>query len=102
MGANLHSHLPVFGPSNCLHLHVAVIKKQTENLRKLEMHLRSPMCNNNNNTVDDLLPGVFQFLVLFSLFGKNQNKPCCDLFSDSVKKKHSHKVQSAIPELADK
>lgn len=70
MGADLHSHLPVFGPSNCLNLHVAVIKNQTENLRRLEMHLRSPMCNNNNNTVDDLLPGVFQFLVLFSVFGK--------------------------------
>lgn len=98
MGANLHSHLPAFGPSNCLHLHVAVIKNQTENLCKLEMHLQSPMCNNNNNTVDDLLPGVFQFLVLFFFIWKKQNKPYCDLFC----KKRSHKVQSAIHELADK
>lgn len=91
MGANLHSHLPVFGPSNCLNLHTTVIKNQTENLCKLEMHQQSPMCNNNNNTVDDLLPGVFQFLVPFSLFWKkkNQNKPCCDLFSDSVKTAHT-------------
>lgn len=92
VGANPRSHLPAPGPSDRLHSHV--IRNQAGNLRKLEMHLRSPMCNNNNNnnnTVDDLLPGVFQFLLLFFFIWKQktQNRPCCDLLSDSVKAAHT-------------
>lgn len=61
-----------------------------KNLRTLGMHLQLTMRNNNNSgPVDDLLPAVFQFLVLFSSFEK-EKKQTLLFFSQRFYKNSAH------------